>query len=48
LEDNMWTTVGKALVAIGVAIAGGEKYNGKKNPNWSNRGWYVRARHPTA
>jgi len=32
----MWQLVGKALVAAGVAIAGGKKYNGKKNPNWSN------------
>jgi hypothetical protein len=33
------TQLGKALVAIGVAIAGGKKYNGKKNPHWSNIHW---------
>ena len=35
----MWQAVGKAVVAIGVAIAGATKYNGKKNPNWSNIHW---------
>jgi hypothetical protein len=43
----MWQLVGKALVnwsnihwkkiAAGVAIAGGKKYNGKKNPRSSAR-----------
>jgi hypothetical protein len=35
----MWTAVGNALVAVGVAIAGGKQYKGKKNPNWSNIHW---------
>jgi len=35
----MLTIIGKALVGIGVAIAGAKKYNGKKNPNWANIHW---------
>jgi hypothetical protein len=35
----MLVKLGKALVAIGVAVAGAKKYDGKKNPNWANIHW---------
>lgn len=35
----MLTTLGKAIVAIGVVIGRGKQYTGKKNPNWANIHW---------
>lgn len=36
----MWVWVGRGLVAIGVAIAGGKIFDSKKNPGtWSNIHW---------
>lgn len=35
----MLVTLGKAIVAVGVAVAGATQYKGKKNPNWSNIHW---------
>lgn len=35
----MLVVLGKAIVAVGVAVAGAKQYTGKKNPSWSNIHW---------